>query len=97
MIIVKLAEDQQSVDVLTFDGVVLEAFTSIFEEGSRRAHISHVESIQLNTDRKGKHKLVTKMAFGFFFPELEVDDGWVSRANQLIAEVREAKVAFRFE
>jgi hypothetical protein len=97
MITVKLAEDQQSVDVLTFDGIVLEAFTSIFEEGSRRAHISHIESIQLETDRKGKHKLTTKRAFGFCFPPREVDDSWVARANQLVEEVQRAKASFRFD
>lgn len=97
MITVKLAENEQSTDVLTFDGIVLEAFTSLVESGNCRAHISHIESIQTETDRKGKHKLVTKMAFGFFFPPLEVEDGWFARANQLVEEVQRAKASFRFD
>ncbi len=89
--------DGKATQVLTFDGEVLEIFDAILAPKYHRIHISHIEAMQIETDRKGKHKLVTKVAYGFFFPEYPIGDAQVASVNRLIAQVQEAKTAFRFD
>ena len=97
MIRLKLSEGGKATIVLTFDGEVLEIFSSMYAVKYNRIHISHIESIEINTDRKEQHKLVTKLAYGFFLPEFPVEEGQVGKVNALIAEVQAAKAAFSFE
>ena len=97
MIRIKFSDGGKSTEILTFDGEVLEIFSSISGTKYNRIHIGHIDSMEINTDRKGKHKLVTKVAYGFFFLELSVEDDQLVSVNRLVAQVQEAKAAFRFD
>lgn len=97
MIRLQFSDGGKATQVLTFDGEVLEIFDSISTPKHPRIHISHIDSIQIETDRKGKHKLVTKVAYGFLFRDFAVEDGQIASVNRLIVQVQEAKAAFRFD
>ncbi|HVU09875.1 MAG TPA: hypothetical protein VHD90_01305 [Phototrophicaceae bacterium] len=97
MLRIQFSDGGKATQVLTFDGEVLEIFDSIMSPKHSRIHISHIESMDIQTDRKGKHKLVTTLAYGFVFPEYPVNDAQVASVNRLIAQVREAKASFRFD
>jgi len=97
MIRLQFSDGGKATQVLTFDGEVLEVFDSILSPRHPRIHISHIDSMQIETDRKGKHKLVTKVAYGFLFRDFAVEDDQLASVNRLIDQVREAKAAFRFD
>jgi hypothetical protein len=89
MITVKLAAESDS--ILTFAGDVIEVF---YGERSQRVHIGHVQSIELQTDRKGRHELVIQTVAGPI-PYLPVDETQQAHAQAVIAAVQEAMAAFR--
>ena len=97
MIRLQFSDGGKATQVLTFDGEALEVFSANIVTRNPRIHISHIESIGIETDRKGKHKLVFKLAWGLFFPDFSVEDTQLPSVNRLIAQVREAKAAFRFD
>ena len=96
MIRIQFSDGGKATQVLTFDGEVLELFSANAVTRNPRIHLSHIESIGIETDRKGKHKLVTKLGWGFFYPEFAVEDDQLASVNRLIAQVQAAKAAFRF-
>jgi hypothetical protein len=97
MIRLQFSDGGKATQVLTFDGEVLEVFDAILSPKHPRIHISHIDGMEIETDRKGKHKLVTKVAYGFLFSDFAVEDAQLASVNQLIDQVREAKAAFRFD
>jgi len=97
MIRLKFSDGGKATQVLTFDGEVLEVFDSILSPKHPRMHISHIEGMEIQTDRKGKHKLVIKVAYGFVYPDFAVEDSQLASVNRLVATVQEAKASFRFD
>lgn len=96
MIRIQFSDGGKFTEVVTFDGEVLEFFSANALTRNPRIHISHIDSMQITTDRKGQHKLVTKLAYGFTWPELPMQENQLASVNALIAEVEKAKAAFRF-
>ncbi len=92
MTTIKLAEDFPL--VLTFDGRVLEVFQDI---SSNRIHVSWIESLQLKTDKKGKHTLDINTLGDSGLQGNAVDEATLAKVNSLIAEVQKAKSAFKFD
>ncbi len=92
MTTIKLAEKFPL--VLSFDGKVLEAFQDI---SSNRIHVTWIESLQLQTDKKGKHTLDINTLGDSGLQGNEVDEEAVAKVNSLIAEVEKAKAAFKFD
>ena len=80
--------------VVTFDGRVLEVFQDI---SSNRIHVTWIDSLQLKTDKKGKHTLDINTQGDSGLQGNEVDEGAFARVNGLIAEVQKAKAAFKFD
>ena len=97
MIRLKFSDGGKATQVLTFDGEVLEVFDSILSPRHPRMHISHIEGMAVQTDRKGKHKLVIQVAYGFVYPDFAVEDEQMASVNRLIDQVQEAKAALRFD
>ena len=97
MIRIQFSDGGKFTQVVTFDGEVLEYFSANALTKNPRIHISHIDSMQVATDRKGQHKLVTKLAYGFFWPELSVQENQLAVVNTLVEEVEKAKAAFRFD
>jgi len=80
--------------VLSFDGSVIEVFYH-GSTSSKRMHISHIDDIQLQTDRKGNHDLNIKNGVTGI-SGLEVDENAFPKVNQFVAEVLKAKAEYRF-
>lgn len=72
---------------VTFDGLVLEYFADHLETG-RRYHARLIKSIELATDKKGRHHL--KMNTRLVSLDQEVDDAVVGEVMELVAQVQKA-------
>jgi len=72
---------------VTFDGLVLEYFSDQ-NDTSSRFHVRLIESIELATDKKGRHylKMNTKRAS----LSQELDEEVVNEVKELVAEVQNA-------
>jgi len=51
-------------------------------------HVRHIKSIEITTDAKGKHRLVTTAGWGTFTED--VDDKVLAPLKELVAEVQSA-------
>ncbi len=80
--------------VLSFDGSVLEVFKL---SSSSRVHASLIESLELKTDKKGKHALDINVTGSYVINVNTVDEGAVPKVTRLIEEVQKAKAGFRFD
>ena len=93
MITIKFSKSGE-LKVLTFDGNVLELFYQSLD-GDIRIHITLIDSIELKTDKKGKHSVVIETSDDeTSFP---LDDNEVPAVTNLIAEIERAKAAFHFD
>ena len=90
MTTIKLSEKTNG--VLSFDGAVLEVYSYY------RVHVSQIQSIQVNTDRKGNHEILVESpscsSTRFF---TEVDEHAFPKVTQLVDEVQKAKAQFKFD
>ena len=89
MIKVKLSEKTPT--ILALDGEVLEIFFD--EGGSRRIHVTHMKSIQLDSNKDGKRLLTISQKYDPIL--LWVDEEAVAKVNELIAELRKAMASFQ--
>ena len=89
MIKVKLSEKTPT--ILALDGEVLEIFFD--EGGSRRIHVAHMKSIQLDSSKDGKRLLTVAQKYDPIL--LWVDEEAVAKVNELIAELRKAMTSFQ--
>jgi hypothetical protein len=69
---------------LSFDGEVLEVFRL---SSSNRIHISLISSLELKTDKKGKHSLDINAAGGYVLQGNAVDENAFPKITRLIDEV----------
>ena len=92
MITIKPAEEYPL--ILTFDGTVLEVFRM---SSSERMHVGLIESLELKTDKKGKHSLDIATAGSYSMQVNLVDDKALAQVNALIADIQKAKAAFKFD
>jgi hypothetical protein len=90
MTTLKLSEKTNA--ILSFDGAVFEVYSYY------RVHVAQIESIKINTDRKGQSEIVIESPSAthtrFFTP---VDEQAVPKLNQLIFEIQKAKAGFKFD
>ncbi len=89
---IKLAEDFPL--VLSFDGKVLELFQDV---SSNRIHVTWIQSLQLKTDKKGKHTLDINALGDSNLLGNPVDESSFGKVTDLIAEVDKAKSGFKFD
>jgi len=75
---------------LAFDGEILEC---LFEDGSKRLHIAFIKGIELGPNQKGKHMLTINLNRAPIF--LWVEEEFIGRLGELIAEIRNAKASFK--
>ena len=80
--------------ILTFDGVVLEVFAK-FRDESHRLHVTLIQAIQINTDKKGNHELEIKFP-GRVVRLFPVDAAQHAKAMELVAAVQKAMGEFKF-
>ncbi len=92
MLTIKPAKDYPM--VLAFDGAVLEVFRL---SSSERIHVGLIESLELKTDKKGKHTLDINAAGGYMMQGLAVDEESQSKVSRLIVDVQKAKAGFQFD
>ena len=74
--------------ILTFDNNVLEYFYGTSNGETKRYHVGQIKSIELTTDKNGKHTLV--MTTKFLARKEEVSDTALSKTKELVAEVQRA-------
>jgi hypothetical protein len=92
MISIKPADAQPY--ILTFGGTVLEIFAK-FRDETHRIHVTQIQSIQVNTDKKGNHELEIKVP-GRVMRLFPVDAAQYAKATELVAAVRKAMADFKF-
>ena len=97
MIHIQFSDGGKYTQIVTFDGEVLELFSANALTRNPRIHIGHIESMRVDMDRKGQHKLIAKLAYGFNWPEFSVQDNQVEGTKALIAAVEAAKAGLRFD
>ena len=74
--------------ILTFDNNVLEYFYGTSNGETKRYHVGQIKSIELTTDKNGKHTLV--MTTKFHARKEEVSDTALCKTKELVAEVQRA-------
>ena len=88
MIEVQLFTQSHEKTILTFDNNVLEYFHGTVNGETRRYHVGQIKSIELMTDKNGKHTLV--MSTKFHTRKEEVADKSLGKTKELVAEVQRA-------
>ena len=76
--------------MLSLEGDVLEIFQGLHSDG---AHVALIDSIELQTDKKGVHRLVVTTHGGAY--GTLVDEEAVAKVTKLIADVVKARAAAR--
>jgi len=74
--------------IVTFHANTLEYFSLLSTDGGASFHIGHLKSIEIATDKKGKHTLVTKTESQTL--ETEVSEQALPKAKELVDAVQEA-------
>ena len=88
MIEVQLFTQSHEKTILTFDNNVLEYFWGNVNGETIRFHVGQIKSIEITTDKKGKHTLV--MATKFHTRTEDVADKALGKTKELVAEVQRA-------
>ena len=88
MIEVQLFTQSHEKTILTFDNNVLEYFYGTSNGQSMRYHVGQIKSIEITTDKNGKHTLV--MATKFHTRKEEVAEKALGKTKELVAEVQRA-------
>lgn len=86
MIEVQLFTQTHEKTILTFNNNVLEYFWGTVNGQSARFHVGQIKSIEITTDKNGKHTLV--MATKFHTRKEEVSDKALGKTKELVAEVQ---------
>jgi hypothetical protein len=79
--------------LVAFDGEVLEVS---YGDDSKRIYKGDIESIQVDTDRKGNRTLHVKTIVGEI-PYMPFDEQVSTKVDEFVAEVEKAMATFRFE
>ncbi len=74
--------------IITFHANTLEYFSTMANEGGSSFHVGHLKSIEITTDKKGKHWLVAKLPVQTI--ETEVSEQALAKVKELVAAVQEA-------
>ena len=74
--------------IVTFHANTLEFFSTMSKEGGSSFHVGHLKSVEITTDKKGKHWLVVKLPVQAI--ETEVSEEALSKAKELVAAVQDA-------
>ena len=94
MIEVQLSKKNLEKLIVTFDANVIRYFSVLDVRSSTaasgRLHVGHIRSIEITTDKKGKHKLLITTKFDGKFSNDEVDDEALGKVRELVAEVQRA-------
>jgi len=88
MIEVQLFTQSHEKTILTFDNNVLEYFYGNLNGETKRYHVGQIKTIELATDKNGKHTLVT--AAKFHTRKEEVAEKALGKTKELVAEVQRA-------
>lgn len=94
MIEVQLFTQSNEKTILTFNNNVLEYFYAHLNGESRRHHIGQIKSIELTTDKNGKHTLV--MNTKIHTNKEKVADKALGKTKELVAEVQRAILSTPF-
>jgi len=89
MIEVQLSKKDMNKTILTLNANVISHFTATPPAGARSIHVGHIKSIEITTNKKGKHALVTTTEHFTTLNE-EVDDQQLDKVKEWIAEVQRA-------
>jgi hypothetical protein len=79
----KIFASEESPTVLSFEDDVLECF---FPDASIRLHPIHIQSMELSTDKKGKHLLTIQLKYKKLF--IFVDEKPLAEVQELIEQVK---------
>ena len=94
MIEVQLFTQSHQKTILTFDNNVLEYFYGTANGETKRYHVGQVKSIELTTDKNGKHTLVMNTKFHTLKEEVAVKA--LGKTKELVAEVQRAMKSTSF-
>jgi len=88
MIEIQLFTQSHEKTILTFQNNVLEYFYGTSNGETKRYHVGQIKSIELTTEKNGKHTLV--MSTKFHTRKEQVADKALGKTQELVAEVQRA-------
>jgi hypothetical protein len=91
---IRLVQTPIDIVIVAFDGRVLEIFRTLWEGKTQRFHAAMIAEIQVQTDKKGAHRLYLKAQAGYS-ETLIVDDGALPVVQELVAQVQQAMEKYR--
>jgi hypothetical protein len=74
--------------IVTFHANTLEYFSLTAQTGGFSYHVGHIKSIEIITDKKGSHTLVTKTDTRTM--ETDISEQALPKAKELVAAVQDA-------
>jgi hypothetical protein len=87
----QLSRSSQDKPIVTLDGNIVGYFMATSRTGGRNMHVGHIKSIEVTTDKKGKHSLVIiSNSLDVTFLDEYVDDELVGKVTEWVGEVRGA-------
>jgi hypothetical protein len=90
----RLVQTQLDIAIVAFDGRILEIFRTLWEGKTQRFHAAMISEIQVQTDKKGAHKLTLKNKVAYS-ESLIIDDGALPTVQELVAQVQQAMGNYR--
>ena len=95
MIEIRLATGKLTGSVITFDGRIIEYFSTQSRQGSRY-HVIQIASIEIVTDKHGKNTLniTSKYANDILMAGVDIRDEVLAEMQSFVAAVRNAMPAF---
>jgi hypothetical protein len=91
MLEVQISKSGMTKVIVTFHANTLEYFYATSNGGGKSFHVGHIKSIELVTNKKGKHLL--HMETEYHKIDDEVEERAIPKIKELIAAVQEAMKA----
>jgi len=75
--------------IVTFHANMIQYFYATEKNGGRSVHVGHIKSIEITTNKNGKHALLITTQL-FTFLDHEVEDQALDKVKELVVEVQRA-------
>ena len=89
MIEAQLSKTTSQKRIVTLYANVIEHFSAVEQSGGKSMHVGHIKSIEITTDKKGKHTLTITSPHISFLND-QVDDAQLDKVKEWIVEVQRA-------
>lgn len=95
MIEVQLSNRAASGPIIFFDGRVIELFSDDLREGSRRLHISHLQSVEILPAVHGTGRYSLQMKGEYQLIAMDVSESALPKARELVTAIQQAMASLK--